>query len=552
MDTNLIFGAEILLILVIIFYQSKIYFRNQKEINELEEIFPAIDKLKVLNLFISNNEAKTINRAYIHEAIMDSDLDTGIVQIKGEATDQNPIAVIHPGPNSTDSFWDIISLTNIYLVRNKNHAADFPTLKDIADREVDSFREQIESTLQMPLYLGLLGTILGIIFGLGELLREFQINPEAEVESINSLLLGVVIAMTASFVGLLLTVMASNRHYKRAIKKVNRDKTLYFDFIRTELLYILSKDMNTSLTDLQSNINQFNKGFSQSMQDFTRAIGSVKENIVLQKDFIEKLEDIGYDELAKANVKTFQELQKSGGLFKDFIAYQGNMNQLVQHFSSAIKMLDSMFSRFKNFEEKTDIAVEKISTAYTDYSKILNFFQENLMQISVREEIYIKHIEELDTKLQVHIAELDNTFQKTTEDLNQRARNAFLQFQSVTEEELNEIQKAYSHAKPQFHKLDHLETIDEKLGSFEELIEKISYRQPTNGLTEKGDHSHEIKQLNHQLSELIQISQKNLEVSSRPKGLSAFVKHLLNRKKKKSFLDQVYESHTLKIKEDSK
>lgn len=69
-------------------------------------------------------------------------------------------------------------------------------------------REEIHSQLPMPLYLGLMGTMLGIITGIGGIalksgdgFNNFINNPS---ESIGILMGGVAIAMIASLIGIFL------------------------------------------------------------------------------------------------------------------------------------------------------------------------------------------------------------------------------------------------------------------------------------------------------------------------------------------------------------
>lgn len=60
----------------------------------------------------------------------------------------------------------ILNSINVYLERNKNAVTDFHLVKDITERNIDALEEDINLTISIPLYLGLIGTMLGIVIGL--------------------------------------------------------------------------------------------------------------------------------------------------------------------------------------------------------------------------------------------------------------------------------------------------------------------------------------------------------------------------------------------------
>ena len=60
---------------------------------------------------------------------------------------------------------DIIQPINCYLDKNKG-ATDYHIIKDLTDRACDKVQGEVESYNPVPLYLGLCGTMLGIILGI--------------------------------------------------------------------------------------------------------------------------------------------------------------------------------------------------------------------------------------------------------------------------------------------------------------------------------------------------------------------------------------------------
>lgn len=99
----------------------------------------------------------------------------------------------------------IIKSLNTYLVKNKGAVSDFMLVKDIVERNCDARQEEINVQIPMPLYLGLMGTVIGIIVGIGSIALGTGVNKGFSAfinnpsESIGLLMGGVAIAMFASF-----------------------------------------------------------------------------------------------------------------------------------------------------------------------------------------------------------------------------------------------------------------------------------------------------------------------------------------------------------------
>ena len=80
-------------------------------------------------------------------------------------------------------------------------------------------------------------------------------------------LIGVSIAMSASFIGLLFTVLNST-YYKTARKNVEIAKNDFYTFIQTELLPILNQSVSSSVFMLHTNLVKFNDNFTVNINRF--------------------------------------------------------------------------------------------------------------------------------------------------------------------------------------------------------------------------------------------------------------------------------------------
>ncbi|MBD3410568.1 MAG: hypothetical protein GF419_10245, partial [Ignavibacteriales bacterium] len=130
---------------------------------------------------------------------------------------------VRSSSNISDRFRKIVNVTNDYLKSVVGLPADFEIVRDVADRVSDTLEDSASSAVSTPLYLGLMGTFLGVIIGLVNITAHGTIDDE----SINAFLGGVFIAMTASLFGLLLTTINNNFVFRRAKTQCDERKNDY-------------------------------------------------------------------------------------------------------------------------------------------------------------------------------------------------------------------------------------------------------------------------------------------------------------------------------------
>jgi hypothetical protein len=333
--------VEIVLILGLIFWQVFVFSTNRRLIQRVGAMYPEVARLGV-------------------EAV---DANTGQPAGRPAAHTYDALTVGNPSPE----FGRIVQDTNDYLWANKGAAADFNTLRDISERETDLLDQEIEAQLSTPLYLGLLGTFLGAILGLIALVNPFGDAPSAAGASsfnnadVTHFLGGILIAMSGSFTGLLLT-LASNQLLKSARATRDRLKNSYYNFLQKALLPRLNSDMQASMSNLKAVLDTFNQDFFSKIQadffskiaEFTPLISRITENITIQKDFLEKLQQIGYTELANATIKVFDRVDESAASFEKFLGYQQSLNAAVSKGADTARTITALLDRLSNFEKALD------------------------------------------------------------------------------------------------------------------------------------------------------------------------------------------------------
>ncbi len=332
--------------------------------------------------------------------------------------------------NPSETFANIIKNTNEYLKRNKGAAADFEILKDVSERYSEAMDNEVQSTIATPLYVGLLGTFSGVIIGLSSLIWSGAGADETGAaagsfitdENIPSFLFGVLIAMSGSFLGLLLTLLGNNA-LKNARSLRDRNKNGYYTFLQTHLLPKLNSDMAASLGNLKSVLDSFNKDFLDKVLGFRPIVDSLSENISIQKEFIQKLDEIGFTQMANANLQVFDKLKESEQLFQNFMNYQVALNESVQKGGELTHNIEQVLSRLVSLQEGFDKVPGYLQKHDESIQRQVDFFgrhQQEIDNIGARIEQYfdkaaLRLTDLMEARLQHQERDAQNAYEKWQE-----------------------------------------------------------------------------------------------------------------------------------------
>ena len=230
----------IIILLVITILQFDSFVKNNKAIKFLKDIFP-----KNADKYSLNYDSET-------------NLVSGI-----EANHKNQILQV------------IFKSINVYLSNNKGAVSDFNLIKDIVDRNCDSKEEEIHSQIPVPIYLGLAGTMIGILIGVGSLVFTGGLNDlinstnGSGIEGIKGLLSGVSLAMISSITGIGFN-MRGSRLAKEAKTEVENNKNTFLSWMQAELLPNISNDTSGAIVRMTSNLSNFNKTFSSNTKNLEK------------------------------------------------------------------------------------------------------------------------------------------------------------------------------------------------------------------------------------------------------------------------------------------
>lgn len=155
---------EIFFITIIIWTQVYFFYLTWKKTVILKNIFEDSSKYKILRVTLLQADLETVEPLTLLASLW-------VYEQRATENPDQPAVSLGLLNNYSDNTVSktIIHSINTYLLRNSGAVADFNLIRDIAERNSETIDEAVSSTLSIPLYLGLLGTLIGIVFGLSHI-----------------------------------------------------------------------------------------------------------------------------------------------------------------------------------------------------------------------------------------------------------------------------------------------------------------------------------------------------------------------------------------------
>lgn len=361
----------------------------------------------------------------------------------------------------------IVSSTNTYLLRNKGVVSDFNLIKDIVERNCDATDEEINTLLPIPLYLGLMGTMLGIISGLGFMIVtgfDTFFDFSQENNGIGILMSGVGLAMISSFIGLLLTVIASGIFYKGAKTKVEGLKNSFFSFIQTDLLPVISQNVASGMFTLQANLMKFNDKFEGNISNFNQVLGRILSSFNSQVELMHELKEINVAELASANVTVLRELRTSTKEFEKFNVYLQQVNSFVDNASRLNTQLASQLDRTRSIE----LVAATIGRNVDLNTKMMEVLQSDIREIDTRKQ-YMSDA----------VITVDEAIQKGLEGLKEHTLAKLNAIRDITIKEEDLLEKLLMEDRGNLSELKKLSAVKDSMDKVEQATKLQNFKLDT-------------------------------------------------------------------------
>lgn len=474
LNMNNLTVIEFLLVSGIVIVQSGIALKTFRQIKKLKVLIPELEFFKIKKFFIpfedlqtfdpreilkriSSYEKKEVHQTVPEEVYADdgngnldlfSESENGSEIIEDEITTE--VSLINPNESTNEIFDNIITATNIYLLRNKGAVTDFNLIKDIVERHVETEEEEITQFSNVPLYLGLMGTMVGIVFGLINLFLVSNSNGDFDPKPF---LGGVSIAMFASFWGLFCSVINANFNYKVAKRNLEKSKNDFYTFIQTELLPLINQSISNSVYTLHQNLVNFNDKFTTNLTKLSSMLNKNHDALLAQERILTALENIDLTEFAKANVKVLKELKVGTEQLEKFNHYIKNLSSFVEGTRRLSTSFDEMLTKTNNFQG----LAEKLDTRIEESNQLVLFLTSHFSQLQMRGE-----------QMKESVTKVEDVLVKSLKQLEEHTEAKIKAIKEITIKEEDMMSKALADNRNNLTKLSLLEDLTKHIAEFKD------------------------------------------------------------------------------------
>lgn len=453
---------------------------------------------------------------FINFFIRKSDYATYRTIINGEAVTQ----LVTVGNDGSD-LNKLIEEINHYVAKTKG-TTDFSVIQNKVERKLNMRHDQSVAKLAFPTYVGLMGTFAGVFIGILMFLVGFDGANNISDDSIKNLLIGVLVSMSTSLVGLLLTTI-NNAKAGESRKKIEEDKNDFYDFVQTELMPTLDVSMVLAITKLHETVDRFEPAFDRVITNFqktfdrcTKAFGEdfeknvkavasavevmgknmdkINENIQIQQKLLATLKSGDlvrgmdkYVEAANHFVSITQSLNKFEEARRMMLAAAQEAINLQNTYSDSLKIprevavrINQILERIKAFEENINALGPQLAQRDILGNDVVNALREQIKGISKKGKIADKYLEMADGKLE----ELFKEQTKIITTMNVRYREAIEMhiriFEQMLEKQTKDLQKRHDEFTQAMEENLSIEEVKkeflnlQKLGDILEQIKKLN------------------------------------------------------------------------------
>jgi hypothetical protein len=526
-------SIEILLVVIIVAVQVYVFIRTLNQIRLFKNIIPSINSLRVTKVLVTSSDlaklspkeilanigsyknSKIVSQQYVASDDF-SDNESPELFFEESQNDNNvdktEVNIIETSATKNFVFEKILLSTNSYLIRNRGAASDFSLIKDIVERNIDAVEEDINSSIGIPLYLGLMGTMIGIVIGLfnmpemGAIIGDTKAMDLKLNEGIGLLIGGVKIAMIASFVGLFFTIIHSGWIFKGSRSFSEASKNEFYTFVQIELLPLINQGLASTLESLQRNLLKFNNEFTLNLSGLSGIFDSSRKAIREQKDLLDAIDKAKVSDMTRYNVAVLKQLDVSVGQFEKFNSYLTNVTQFVENSQNIVNRTNELLARTDNFKSIADNLENKLNQSQL----LMEFLSAHFSNLEAHKEFTSNAVADVGHSISDSFKELKEHIQNSSE--------AVKQF-TVDETEL--LKKTLSESKTNLGNLEHLATLKSDVSQFK------------NSSASQGERlKQSIDELNKNMSRSIAVLEKieKHSFSNRAKNITTSIKNLFKSK----------------------
>lgn len=412
---------------------------------------------------------------------------------------------------------NLIKEINAYLEKTKG-TSDYEFVRNKVERKLNMRYDQSTVHLAFPTYLGLMGTFLGVFLGILMFLGGFDSVDGITDDSIKNLLIGVLVSMSTSLFGLLLTTI-NNGLAGEARKKIEDDKNEFYDFIQTDVTKTASASLVSAISKLHDTVDKFEpafskviRGFKDTFEECTKAFGKdfkmkvdavttavdvmgknmdkINQNIKLQEKLLNTLKSgeliRGMEKYVEASnhfVSITQSLNKFEEARRMMLAAAQEAISLQNQYNESLKVprevavrVNQILDRIKEFEKNVNEAGHALTRRDILGNDVIEAIKDQIKGISKKGKVADKYLEMADGKLEdlfvaqtKVIGEMNNRYKTAIEGhingFEEMLKNQTAELEKRHQEFMQAIEERFNveDVRQEFTNLRRLEVIERKL-----------------------------------------------------------------------------------------
>lgn len=345
--------VAVAVVLVVIALQVFSFLKTKKNITELRDLFKEVDNLSLKETSVTSDVLR--NKSSLQKFL--ENIPSRIEEGLDEDYINLSLIVSQKEGMPKGRLGKIIHRTNEYLCKNTGTSVDLSVLRDISDNQKGALEDDIQNSLNVPLYLGLAGTFVGIITGLIGVDFNQIFGTTSNLDGLQHLLYGVVAAMFASLLGLGFTVYNSAISYKNAVSKSNEGTEEYINFLRRELMPLLSNSMASSLNSLKGVLGHFVDKFGRNLDAYADSTELLNDNLEKQHLVLSEINKLSLTQTANKIAETFIQLKESADSLNVFRTYQKQLNSTIANVSGMVNQIQTIIGNFNDFATGLSVVI---------------------------------------------------------------------------------------------------------------------------------------------------------------------------------------------------
>lgn len=345
--------VAVAVVLVVIALQVFSFLKTKKNITELRDLFKEVDNLSLKETSVTSDVLR--NKSSLQKFL--ENIPSRIEEGLDEDYINLSLIVSQKEGMPKGRLGKIIHRTNEYLCKNTGTSADLSVLRDISDNQKGALEDDIQNSLNVPLYLGLAGTFVGIITWLIGVDFNQIFGTTSNLDGLQHLLYGVVAAMFASLLGLGFTVYNSAISYKNAVSKSNEGTEEYINFLRRELMPLLSNSMASSLNSLKGVLGHFVDKFGRNLDAYADSAELLNDNLEKQHLVLSEINKLSLTQTANKIAETFIQLKESADSLNVFRTYQKQLNSTIVNVSGMVNQIQTIIGNFNDFATGLSVVI---------------------------------------------------------------------------------------------------------------------------------------------------------------------------------------------------